>query len=57
MRLSPIVPFNLQNYALGVTAISFLEYLTATLIGITPGSRSTSTSVFSAGGGEMDPAP
>jgi uncharacterized membrane protein YdjX (TVP38/TMEM64 family) len=37
MRLSPIVPFNLQNYALGVTAIPFLQYLTATLIGITPG--------------------
>jgi uncharacterized membrane protein YdjX (TVP38/TMEM64 family) len=37
MRLSPIVPFNLQNYALGVTAISFPQYLTATLIGIAPG--------------------
>jgi uncharacterized membrane protein YdjX (TVP38/TMEM64 family) len=37
MRLSPIVPFNLQNYALGLTAIPFLEYLTATLIGIIPG--------------------
>jgi uncharacterized membrane protein YdjX (TVP38/TMEM64 family) len=37
MRLSPIVPFNLQNYALGVTAIPFLQYLTATLIGIAPG--------------------
>jgi uncharacterized membrane protein YdjX (TVP38/TMEM64 family) len=37
MRLSPIVPFNLQNYALGVTAITFLQYLTATLIGIVPG--------------------
>jgi uncharacterized membrane protein YdjX (TVP38/TMEM64 family) len=32
MRLSPIVPFNLQNYALGVTAIPFLQYFTATLI-------------------------
>jgi uncharacterized membrane protein YdjX (TVP38/TMEM64 family) len=37
MRLSPIVPFKLQNYALGVTAIPFLQYLTATLIGIAPG--------------------
>jgi uncharacterized membrane protein YdjX (TVP38/TMEM64 family) len=37
LRLSPIVPFNLQNYALGVTAIPFLEYLGATLVGITPG--------------------
>lgn len=37
MRLSPIVPFNLQNYALGLTAIPFLQYLLATLIGIIPG--------------------
>jgi uncharacterized membrane protein YdjX (TVP38/TMEM64 family) len=37
MRLSPVVPFNLQNYALGVTAIPFTQYLTATLIGIIPG--------------------
>jgi hypothetical protein len=37
LRLSPIVPFNLQNYALGVTAIPFIEYLGATLVGITPG--------------------
>ena len=37
MRLSPIVPFNLQNYALGVTAIPFVQYLTATLVGIVPG--------------------
>ena len=37
MRLSPVVPFNLQNYALGVTAIPFVQYLTATLIGIVPG--------------------
>ena len=39
MRLSPIVPFNLQNYALGVTAIPFLQYLRATLIGIAPRDR------------------
>jgi uncharacterized membrane protein YdjX (TVP38/TMEM64 family) len=37
MRLRPIVPFNLQNYALGVTSIPFLQYLTATLIGTVPG--------------------
>jgi uncharacterized membrane protein YdjX (TVP38/TMEM64 family) len=36
-RLSPIVPFNLQNYAFGVTAIRFLQYLGATLVGIIPG--------------------
>jgi uncharacterized membrane protein YdjX (TVP38/TMEM64 family) len=37
LRLSPVVPFNLQNYALGVTAIPFPQYLGATLIGIIPG--------------------
>ena len=37
LRLSPIVPFNLQNYALGVTAIPFWQYLGATLVGIIPG--------------------
>jgi uncharacterized membrane protein YdjX (TVP38/TMEM64 family) len=37
MRLSPIVPFNLQNYALGLTAIPFQQYLLASLIGIIPG--------------------
>ena len=37
LRLSPIIPFNLQNYALGVTAISFAEYTAATLAGIIPG--------------------
>lgn len=36
-RLSPIVPFNVQNYVFGITAISFTSYLTATLVGITPG--------------------
>jgi uncharacterized membrane protein YdjX (TVP38/TMEM64 family) len=37
LRLSPIVPFNLQNYALGVTAIPFWQYIGSTLIGIIPG--------------------
>jgi uncharacterized membrane protein YdjX (TVP38/TMEM64 family) len=37
VRLSPIVPFNLQNYAFGVTAVPFLQYLGATLVGIIPG--------------------
>lgn len=37
LRLSPIVPFNLQNYALGVTAIPFWHYFGATLAGIVPG--------------------
>lgn len=37
LRLSPMVPFNLQNYALGVTAISLSQYLVGTFLGITPG--------------------
>jgi uncharacterized membrane protein YdjX (TVP38/TMEM64 family) len=37
LRLSPVIPFNLQNYALGVTAIPFWQYLGATLVGIIPG--------------------
>ena len=37
LRLSPIIPFNVQNYALGVTSIPFWHYLGATLIGIIPG--------------------
>jgi uncharacterized membrane protein YdjX (TVP38/TMEM64 family) len=37
LRLSPVIPFNLQNYALGASAISFGEYVAATLIGIVPG--------------------
>jgi uncharacterized membrane protein YdjX (TVP38/TMEM64 family) len=37
LRLSPLVPFNLQNYAFGVTRIPFLHFVAATLIGIVPG--------------------
>jgi uncharacterized membrane protein YdjX (TVP38/TMEM64 family) len=37
LRLSPVIPFNLQNYALGVTGIPFWQYLGATLLGIIPG--------------------
>ena len=37
LRLSPIIPFNLQNYALGITGIPFWQYVGATLVGIVPG--------------------
>jgi len=37
LRLSPLVPFNLQNYALGATSIGFWPYVAATGIGIAPG--------------------
>ena len=37
LRLSPLVPFNLQNYALGATSIGFWPYVAATGAGIAPG--------------------
>ncbi|ASJ76101.1 TVP38/TMEM64 family protein [Granulosicoccus antarcticus] len=37
MRLSPAVPFNLQNYFFGVTDVSFWHYVAATFVGILPG--------------------
>lgn len=36
-RLSPIFPFNLLNYAYGVTPVSFRDYLLASWIGMLPG--------------------
>lgn len=37
MRLSPLVPFNLQNYLFGVTPVGFWPYLVTTFFGIMPG--------------------
>jgi uncharacterized membrane protein YdjX (TVP38/TMEM64 family) len=37
LRLSLVVPFNLQNYFLGATSIGFMPYLIATAVGIIPG--------------------
>jgi len=37
MRLTPIVPFNIQNYFFGLTRVDFGHYLLATVIGIIPG--------------------
>ena len=36
-RLSPIFPFNFQNYAYGFTKISFWHYTLASLVGMIPG--------------------
>jgi uncharacterized membrane protein YdjX (TVP38/TMEM64 family) len=36
-RLSPIFPFNLLNYAFGVTQVSFKDYFFASWIGMVPG--------------------
>ncbi len=37
LRLSPVFPFNLLNYALGLTRVSFGRYALATVIGMLPG--------------------
>lgn len=36
LRLSPVFPFNLLNYALGLTKVSFVDYLLAA-VGMIPG--------------------
>jgi len=37
LRVLPVLPFNLLNYLLGLTAIRFSAYLAATLVGMVPG--------------------
>ncbi len=37
LRLSPLVPFGLQNYFFGVTRVGFLPYLLASWSGMLPG--------------------
>ena len=37
LRLSPLVPFNLQNYFFGVTEVKFWHFVAATFVGIMPG--------------------
>jgi uncharacterized membrane protein YdjX (TVP38/TMEM64 family) len=37
LRLSPVVPFNLLNYALGATRVGFWTYLSASFVGMLPG--------------------
>jgi uncharacterized membrane protein YdjX (TVP38/TMEM64 family) len=36
LRLSPLVPFNLQNYVFGVTEIPYSQYAVATIVGMSP---------------------
>ncbi len=36
-RLSPVFPFGILNYALGLTGVSFRNYAIGTLIGVIPG--------------------
>lgn len=37
LRLSPVLPFNLLNYALGLTRVSLRDYVLASWIGMLPG--------------------
>lgn len=37
LRLSPVLPFNLQNYFYGITDIKLAQYVPATFVGIMPG--------------------
>ncbi len=50
LRLSPLFPFNLLNYALGVTTIGFWEYTGASWIGMLP---ATFAYVFLGGAGRV----
>lgn len=37
LRLSPAVPFSLQNYVMGVSQVGLVPYIVATFLGIVPG--------------------
>lgn len=37
MRLMPLIPFNLSNFAAGATGVSLRDYVLATLLGMLPG--------------------
>lgn len=39
-RLIPVVPFTLLNYAAGLSAVGFMAYLGATVLGMLPGTAS-----------------
>lgn len=37
LRITPILPFTVQNYLLGLTSVRFVPYATATILGLAPG--------------------
>ncbi len=65
LRLSPLVPFSLLNYALGLTRVSLRAYLLGSALGMLPGtvlyvylgSIVTSASALAQGGSEAAGAP
>ncbi len=65
LRLSPLLPFNLLNYALGLTRLSLRDYVVASALGMLPGtllyvylgSLVTSASELTAGGNRAAGAP
>jgi uncharacterized membrane protein YdjX (TVP38/TMEM64 family) len=62
LRLSPLVPFNLLNYALGLTRVSLRDYVVASAVGMLPGTvlyvylGSLVTSASELAGGARRPA-
>ena len=50
VRLVPLFPFNLLNYALGLTRIRFLAYASTTLVCMLPGTIAYTVSVRSGRG-------
>ncbi len=56
LRLTPLVPFNAQNYLLGVTDISLSTYVLATVVGVLPGTIvSVYVGVIGTASGKGDP--
>ncbi|HZH03049.1 MAG TPA: TVP38/TMEM64 family protein [Myxococcaceae bacterium] len=62
LRLSPVIPFNLLNYGLGLTRVRFRDYLAASWLGMLPGTLlyvylgSVMTSVAELGAGRRPDA-
>ena len=49
LRLSPVFPFNLLNYALGLTAVRVRDYVLASAVGMAPGTFMYVYAGFAAG--------
>jgi uncharacterized membrane protein YdjX (TVP38/TMEM64 family) len=51
VRISPLIPFNIQNYFFGVTQIPLWQYIVSTFIGLIPGTIVNVVIANFAGGG------